>query len=70
MRTKKRGVSGKFGSRYGKSVTDNFRAVENLKRVKWECPSCRKKSVKRESAGIWKCTKCGYRFTGKAYKPG
>jgi len=70
MKTKKLGAAAKFGARYGKSVKDNYLSIEKLKHVEWQCPSCMKKSVKRQSAGIWQCTKCGHKFTGKAYKPG
>ncbi len=28
-----------------------------------------KLTLKRESAGIWKCGKCGTKLAGKAYKP-
>ncbi len=69
MRTKKMGVAGKFGPRYGRSITANYIQIQNLKKEKWLCPSCRKKSVKRLSSGIWSCAKCGHKFTGKAYKP-
>ena len=33
------------------------------------CPKCDRPYVKRVSAGIWKCTKCGTVFTGGAYVP-
>jgi large subunit ribosomal protein L37Ae len=69
MRTKKLGVAGRFGARYGKRLKDNFRKIEKLKQEKWSCSVCMKKTVKRECSGIWYCTACGHRFTGKAYKP-
>jgi large subunit ribosomal protein L37Ae len=33
------------------------------------CPQCGFVRVKRESVGVWKCSKCGYTFTGGAYTP-
>jgi len=69
MKTKKVGAAGRFGSRYGKRIGVNFVKVEKLKTDKWSCPSCLKKTVKRESSGIWHCGKCGLSFAGKAYKP-
>ena len=69
MKTKKVGAAGRFGSRYGKKVRVNFIKTESLKSSEWKCPSCMKKTVKRMSAGIWQCSKCGHKFAGKAYKP-
>ncbi len=69
MKTKKVGAAGRFGARYGKKIGVNFAKVESLKAAKWPCPGCLKKTIKRESAGIWYCSSCGRRFAGKAYKP-
>jgi len=69
MRTKKVGASGKYGSRYGKKIRQNILKIESKKKTSWKCPSCMKNSVKRESIGIWKCSSCGYKFAGKAYRP-
>ena len=69
MKTKKVGAAGRFGSRYGKKIGVNFAKVEALKSAGFKCPSCLKKAIKRESAGIWHCTSCGHRFAGKAFKP-
>ena len=69
MKTKKVGAAGRFGSRYGKRVGANFAQVMKLRKTKWACPRCMKKSVKRESSGVWHCPACGERFAGKAYKP-
>ncbi len=69
MKTKKVGASGKFGSRYGKKVRVNFLKVASKNSNSWKCPSCMKDAVARKSAGIWECSKCGYKFAGKAYKP-
>ena len=69
MRTKKMGVAGKFGARYGRKITKSFSKIENLKKDKPVCPNCMKKTVKRQSSGIWQCRRCGHKFAGKAYKP-
>jgi large subunit ribosomal protein L37Ae len=70
MKTKKVGAAGRFGSRYGKRIGVNFVNIERLKHSKFVCPNCMKNRVKRESAGIWYCPSCKYKFAGKAYKPG
>ena len=69
MRTKKVGIGGKFGSRYGKSVKADYVKIQNLKKVKWKCPECLKPTLKRGCSGIWECKNCGYKMAGKAYKP-
>lgn len=68
-KTKKVGVAGKFGVRYGKKIRDTYAGVHKIQKGKHKCPNCRKPAVVRVSAGIWKCKKCGLKFSGKAYKP-
>ena len=67
MRTKKVGAAGKFGARYGRKIRQKINKVGTQK--KFACPSCLKITLKRESAGIWSCSKCGTKLAGKAYKP-
>jgi large subunit ribosomal protein L37Ae len=69
MPTKKVGISGRFGARYGKSVKDSFRDTMKGSKSKHKCPNCLKLGFKRRSAGIWECRKCGLKLAGKAYKP-
>jgi len=69
MRTKKIGSSGRFGSRYGKGIRDEVVAIEKASKKTYECPSCHKNGLKRESSGIWVCKKCGKKYTGKAFRP-
>jgi large subunit ribosomal protein L37Ae len=66
-RTKKVGIAGKYGSRYGRKIRQRIIKAGTQKRFR--CPSCTKLTLKRESAGIWKCGKCGTKLAGKAYKP-
>ena len=68
-RTKKVGIAGRFGSRYGKKIRTNVIAVEKELRKPHPCPECMKKTLKRVSAGIWECKKCGTKIAGKAYRP-
>ena len=66
-RTKKVGFTGKYGARYGRKIRQRILKVGNQKN--YECPGCTKKTLVRESSGIWACKKCGYKAAGKAYKP-
>lgn len=66
-RTKKVGSAGRLGTRYGRKVRGRIKKAETLK--KHECPSCRREGIKRESAGVWSCSKCGVKMAGKAYRP-
>lgn len=57
----------RFGARYGRTVKHKFALIEKMQRMFYKCPYCFKKKVKRISAGIWQCRKCGSKFAGKAY---
>lgn len=63
----KSGSAKRFGPRYGKTTKDKFAAVEAQQKKKYECPQCSREQVRRESAGIWLCQKCGAKFASKAY---
>jgi len=69
MPTKKVKSTGRYGSRYGLRIRKSVLAIDILKRTKWECPDCLKKTLRREAAGIWKCRKCSLKLAGKAYRP-
>jgi large subunit ribosomal protein L37Ae len=66
-RTKKVGVAGKYGSRYGRLIRS--RVIKAGSQKRFRCPSCMKLTLKRDSAGIWSCSRCGTKLAGKAYKP-
>ena len=69
-KTKKVGITGRFGPRYGRKTKMQVKEVEALYREKkYECPSCRAVRVKRVSTAIWECQKCGLKFAGGAYMP-
>ncbi|MDO8656077.1 MAG: 50S ribosomal protein L37ae [Nanoarchaeota archaeon] len=57
----------RFGARYGRTLRAKFAKIEMVQRAKQKCPYCNKTAVKRLSMGIWNCTKCKIKFTGKAY---
>jgi large subunit ribosomal protein L37Ae len=68
-RTKKVGVAGRYGPRYGVRIRKQLSAVTAAKNRSYECPRCNHKSVKRVSTGIWKCRRCDLKFAGGAYTP-
>ena len=68
-RTKKVGITGRFGARYGRKAKRQVKKIEENMKKKHVCPKCDRPYVKRVSAGIWECKKCGTVFTGGAYVP-
>ena len=68
-KTKKVGPTRGLGPRYGATVRKRYiKVVTELKRPH-NCPSCGFVRVKRESVGVWKCSKCSFTFSGGAYTP-
>ena len=67
MATKKIGLGGRFGVRYGLTVRQKFVEIEKKQKAKHECPSCHKLAVKRLAKGICSCMKCAHTFAGKAF---
>ena len=63
------GSAKRFGARYGKTVKSKVAKIEAEQRRFHKCPYCTYEKVKRVSAGIWECRKCGAKFTGRAYTP-
>ncbi|MBS3165764.1 50S ribosomal protein L37ae [Candidatus Woesearchaeota archaeon] len=57
----------RFGTRYGRKLKVKFGQIEAIQRSKQKCPYCKKFNVKRVAMGIWLCSKCKVKFTGKAY---
>ena len=60
----------RLGSRYGRTLRFKLGKIEAEQRKKHKCPYCNYKKVRRVSAGIWHCKKCGAKFTNKAYTVG
>lgn len=54
-RTRKVGVVGKYGTRYGSSLRKQVKKMEIAQHDTYLCMFCGKKSVKRVAAGIWQC---------------
>ncbi len=68
-RTEKAGTAGRFGARYGVVVRNRVKAIEAHQKARHECPECHHQTVKRVSAGIWQCSRCGNKFAAAAYSP-
>jgi large subunit ribosomal protein L37Ae len=68
-RTKKVGPTRGLGPRYGSTVRKRYVKIITEMKKKHKCPQCGLLRVKRVSVGVWKCSKCGFTFTGGAYTP-
>jgi large subunit ribosomal protein L37Ae len=68
-RTKKVGICGKYGLRYGASLRKTIKKIEISQRKKYPCQFCGKVAVKRTVVGIWTCQKCQKSVAGGAYIP-
>ncbi|MCF7866166.1 50S ribosomal protein L37ae [Candidatus Woesearchaeota archaeon] len=68
MAEKKSKTTNRFGPRYGRTTKSKVSKIETAAKAKYKCPFCTKQQVKRVQAGIWECTSCNKKFTGKAYQ--
>lgn len=59
----------RFGVRYGRTVKHKLAKIERQYNKESKCPYCKYVGIRRIAAGIWHCTKCGVKFTAKAYNP-
>mmetsp|Transcript_28383 Transcript_28383/g.56723 ORF Transcript_28383/g.56723 Transcript_28383/m.56723 type:complete len:94 (+) Transcript_28383:63-344(+) len=66
-RTRKVGITGKYGTRYGASLRKIIKKMEVSQHAKYTCVFCGKDTIKRECVGIWKCKKCKKTIAGGAY---
>jgi len=69
MPTKKVGIVGKYGPRYGVSLRKKIKISEISQHAKYVCDFCGKTSVKRKVVGVWKCRSCKVVVAGGAYSP-
>ena len=61
------GSAKRYTTRYGGSNRQKVGAIESESRKKHKCPYCNANRVRRITYGVWNCTKCLKKFTGKAY---
>lgn len=66
-RTKKLGIVGKYGTRYGSSLRKQIKKIEISQRTNYTCAFCGKDKVKRIAVGIWKCKGCKRNIAGGAW---
>jgi len=66
-RTKKAGITGKYGVRYGSSLRKQCKKIEVSQHSKYTCSFCGKDAMKRSATGIWKCGSCKKTQAGGAY---
>merc|ERR1711976_1117073 len=66
-RTKKVGIVGKYGTRYGSSLRKQIKKMEVTQRARYTCHFCGKDSVRRTAVGIWTCRGCQKTMAGGAW---
>ncbi|CCX12531.1 ribosomal protein L37ae [Pyronema domesticum] len=66
-RTKKVGVTGKYGTRYGASLRKQVKKMEISQHARYTCTFCGKNAVKRKAVGIWECKSCSKTVAGGAW---
>ncbi|VEL31603.1 unnamed protein product [Protopolystoma xenopodis] len=66
-RTKKVGIVGKYGTRYGASLRKTIKKIEVSQHAKYCCNFCGKTALKRKAVGIWECRGCRKVVAGGAY---
>jgi large subunit ribosomal protein L37Ae len=66
-RTRKVGVTGKYGTRYGASLRKQVKKMEITQHARYTCTFCGKDSVKRTAVGIWHCNSCKKTIAGGAW---
>ena len=68
-KTKKVGISGKFGARYGAKVRKTWNVIAEKQKGLVKCPKCETKIRNmREFTGLWHCKRCGAKWTGGAWE--
>jgi large subunit ribosomal protein L37Ae len=66
-RTKKVGVTGWMGPRYGIRVRRRVQEVEKTRAASYACPKCSTMTVRRTGSGLWECRRCDRTFASDAY---
>ncbi len=64
-----RGLTKRFGARYGSRLRKKVEEIELDQRGRHFCSNCGRRAVRRVSVGVWQCGKCGYKFAAGAWSP-
>ena len=67
-RTKKVGIVGKYGTRYGATLRKIIKKFEVSQHARYVSPFCGKNSVKRSAVGVWLCKRTNKKIAGGAYQ--
>lgn len=62
-------ISGTLGVKYGFTVRKRYIEVMTKRHKRYDCQRCHLGKLKRLSAGVWVCRRCGFTFAGGAYEP-
>merc|ERR1712216_549410 len=68
-RTKKAGICGKYGTRYGATLRKVVKKYEISQHASYNCSFCGKDTLKRTNVGIWQCRSCRKVIAGGAWQP-
>lgn len=66
-RTRKAGIVGKYGTRYGASLRKQIKKIEISQHAHYLCTFCGKEKIKRKAIGIWECQRCFRTIAGGAW---
>ena len=66
-RTKKVGITGRYGTRYGASLRKIAKKHDESSKASYTCPFCGKDNVRRKAVGIWTCNGCRKTMSGGAW---
>merc|ERR1711977_270025 len=68
-RTRKVGITGKYGTRYGASLRKIVKKMEISQHKRYQSPFCGSESLSRSAVGIWTCSKTNRKLAGGAWEP-
>ncbi len=67
-KTKKVGITGKYGTRYGSALRKIIKKFEISQHSRYLCNFCGKEAIRRQAIAIWKCSGCGVTVAGGAWE--